>query len=104
MSDSCNQCTNPYRKVRNPKIYALIHRNTIMRFKNRVEAGRLLAKALAKYESDDVVVFALPRGGVVLGNDVANYLHAPLDLLITRKMAIQETKSVQSALLPRKAT
>ena len=57
-----------------------------MRFKNRAEAGKLLAKALARYESDDVVVFALPRGGVVLGNVVANYLHAPLDLLITRKI------------------
>jgi putative phosphoribosyl transferase len=64
-------------------LYAAIH---LMRFKDRAEAGRLLAKALAKYESDDVVVFALPRGGVVLGNAVANSLHAPLDLLITRKI------------------
>ena len=72
--------------ARNPKIYALRHYNLVMRFKNRAEAGRLLAKALGKYESDDVVVFALPRGGVVLGNVVANYLHAPLDLLITRKI------------------
>ena len=60
--------------------------NIVMRFKDRAEAGRPLAKALAKYESEDVVVFALPRGGVVLGNVVANYLHAPLDLLITRKI------------------
>jgi predicted phosphoribosyltransferase len=69
-----------------PKIYALSRCDIFMRFKDRAEAGRLLAKALAKYENEDVVVFALPRGGVVLGNVVANYLHAPLDLLITRKI------------------
>ena len=73
-------------KKKEPKIYALSRCNIVMRFKDRAEAGRLLAKALAKYENEDVVVFALPRGGVVLGNVVANYLHAPLDLLITRKI------------------
>lgn len=74
-------------KKKEPKIYALSRCNIVMRFKDRAEAGRLLAKALAKYENEDVVVFALPRGGVVLGNVVANYLHAPLDLLITRKIS-----------------
>lgn len=73
-------------KSKEPKIYALSRCNIVMRFKDRAEAGRLLAIALARYESDDVVIFALPRGGVVLGNVVANYLHAPLDLLITRKI------------------
>ena len=73
-------------KSKEPKSYALKRYNIAMRFKDRTEAGRLLAKALAKYEHEDVVVFALPRGGVVLGNVVANYLHAPLDLLITRKI------------------
>ena len=58
----------------------------VMRFENRAEAGKLLAKALAKYESLDVVIFALPRGGVVLGYEIARYLHSPLDLLITRKI------------------
>ncbi len=57
-----------------------------MRFKDRSEAGKLLAKSLVKYEHEDAVVFALPRGGVVLGYEIANYLHAPLDLLITRKI------------------
>ena len=57
-----------------------------MRFENRAEAGKLLAKALAKYESLDAVIFALPRGGVVLGYEIARYLHSPLDLLITRKI------------------
>jgi predicted phosphoribosyltransferase len=71
---------------KNPKRYALRRGSIIMRFKDRAEAGRLLAKALAKYEHEDVVVFALPRGGVVLGYEIARYLHSPLDLLITRKI------------------
>jgi putative phosphoribosyl transferase len=57
-----------------------------MFFKDRVEAGRRLAEALAVYEKEDVVVYALPRGGVVLGYEIAKLLHAPLDLLITRKI------------------
>jgi predicted phosphoribosyltransferase len=57
-----------------------------MRFKNRAEAGRQLAAALAKYRGDEIVILALPRGGVVLGYEIAKSLHAPLDLVITRKI------------------
>lgn len=57
-----------------------------MYFKNRTEAGRLLAKELGKYRGKDVVVYALPRGGVVVGVEIARELHAPLDLIITRKI------------------
>lgn len=57
-----------------------------MRFKDRSEAGRRLAEALAKYKEEDTVVFALPRGGVVLGHEIARSLGAPLDLVITRKI------------------
>jgi putative phosphoribosyl transferase len=57
-----------------------------MRFKDRADAGRRLAEALAGYKKEDVVVYALPRGGVVLGYEIADYLHAPLDLVITRKI------------------
>ncbi len=57
-----------------------------MRFENRVEAGRQLAEVLTKYEGRDVVVYALPRGGVVLGFEIAKRLGAPLDLVITRKI------------------
>lgn len=57
-----------------------------MRFKDRSEAGRRLAEALAGYEREEVVVYALPRGGVVLGYEIARTLHAPLDLVITRKI------------------
>jgi putative phosphoribosyl transferase len=57
-----------------------------MRFRDRTDAGRLLADALAAYKDDDVVVYALPRGGVALGVAVAKRLHAPLDLAIPRKV------------------
>jgi putative phosphoribosyl transferase len=58
----------------------------IMRFRDREEAGRRLAEALAGYANKDVVVYALPRGGVVLGYEIARSLHVPLDLVITRKI------------------
>jgi predicted phosphoribosyltransferase len=57
-----------------------------MRFKNRVDAGRILAKKLDKYKHIECVVYALPRGGVPLGVEIARYLHAPLDLVIPRKV------------------
>ena len=55
-------------------------------FKDRSEAGKLLAKALEKYINDKVVVLALPRGGVVVGYEVAKTLKAPLDVVVTRKI------------------
>ncbi len=57
-----------------------------MHFKNRTEAGRLLAQALKQYCDQDVVVYAIPRGGVVVGIEIAHFLRAPLDLVITRKI------------------
>ncbi|MBI2631276.1 phosphoribosyl transferase [Candidatus Nomurabacteria bacterium] len=55
-------------------------------FEDREEAGRLLARRLAEYRSKDAVVYALPRGGVVLGFEVARFINAPLDLIIVRKV------------------
>ena len=57
-----------------------------MRFRDRVDAGKKLASALTKYRGDQTVIFALPRGGVVLGYEIARELAAPLDLVITRKI------------------
>lgn len=57
-----------------------------MRFRNRKEAGRLLAEKLAGYRADKTVIYAVPRGGVVLGVEIARALSAPLDLVITRKI------------------
>src|SRR3990167_9944491 len=56
-------------------------------FKDRAEAGKLLAHALGKYKNKDVIVYALPRGGVITGEEIAEYLGAPLDLIITRKIS-----------------
>lgn len=57
-------------------------------FRDRVEAGKLLADALTflKTKKDDVVVLAIPRGGVLVAKEVADSLGAPLDLVITRKI------------------
>lgn len=58
-----------------------------MYFKDRKEAGQRLAAALAgKYAGEDGVVYALPRGGVVLGVEIARHLGMPLDLVIARKI------------------
>src|SRR3970040_1184740 len=57
-----------------------------MRFRDRADAGEQLAQALKKYQRQDGVVYALPRGGVVLGAIVARALRMPLDLLIPRKI------------------
>lgn len=57
-----------------------------MIFKDRVDAGRRLARALISYKGQDVVVYALPRGGVVLGAEIARVLDAPLDLIVVRKV------------------
>ena len=56
-------------------------------FRNREEAGQLLARALMEYaEREDVVVFGLPRGGVPVAAEVARVLGAPLDVLVVRKL------------------
>lgn len=56
-------------------------------FADRAEAGRLLARRLASHAwAPPVVVLALPRGGVPVALEVARTLHAPLDLLLVRKI------------------
>jgi len=58
-----------------------------MRFVNRTDAGKQLAAKLAEqYQGKDGVVYALPRGGVVLGIEIAGRLRMPLDLIIARKI------------------
>ncbi len=59
-----------------------------MRFADRAEAGRALARALAGRVRGDVVVLGLPRGGVVVAAPVAAALHAPLDVLVVRKLGL----------------
>src|SRR5580700_8763512 len=58
-------------------------------FRDRKEAGRLLAQRLAEYANrDDAIVLALPRGGVPVGFEVARALHAPLDVFLVRKLGV----------------
>jgi putative phosphoribosyl transferase len=58
-------------------------------FRDRTEAGRLLAAKLARYvDRPDVLVLALPRGGVPIGHEVARALHAPMDVFIVRKLGV----------------
>jgi putative phosphoribosyl transferase len=59
------------------------------RFRNRVDAGQRLAEHLSSYaDQDEVIVLALPRGGVPVGYEVAAALNAPLDVFIVRKLGI----------------
>lgn len=59
----------------------------MMPFADRRDAGRVLAQRLSKYAGrSDVIVLALPRGGVPVGYEVATLLGAPLDVLIVRKI------------------
>jgi predicted phosphoribosyltransferase len=60
-----------------------------MQFVNRIEAGRLLAKKLHAYANrSDVIVLALPRGGVPVAYEVARALGAPLDVFLVRKLGV----------------
>jgi predicted phosphoribosyltransferase len=57
--------------------------------KDRAEAGRLLAEKLTVYANrEDVVVLALPRGGVPVAFEIANRLDAPLDVFVVRKLGV----------------
>jgi predicted phosphoribosyltransferase len=57
-------------------------------FKDRSDAGRKLALALAKFKGQQPVILALPRGGVPVATEVAAALHAPLDLVLVRKIGV----------------
>jgi putative phosphoribosyl transferase len=60
-------------------------------FFNRTEAGQFLAENLSSYANrDDVLVLALPRGGVPVAAEVAKRLNAPLDVFVVRKLGLPE--------------
>jgi putative phosphoribosyl transferase len=59
------------------------------RFQDRSEAGRRLAADLARFAGrDDVIVLALPRGGVPVAWEVAKALHVPMDVFVVRKLGL----------------
>lgn len=55
-------------------------------FSDRADAGRKLAARLAQFRTQSPVVIALPRGGVPVAFEVAHVLHAPLDVVVVRKL------------------
>lgn len=55
-------------------------------FLDRYDAGKRLASRLVQYSGSDAVIFAIPRGGVITGFEVARLLGLPLDIVITRKI------------------
>src|SRR5512135_1859152 len=58
-------------------------------FKDRRHAGRVLAQDLSAYEGrSDVILFALPRGGVPVASEVAKALNASLDVFVVRKLGL----------------
>lgn len=61
-----------------------------MVFENRRDAGRRLAALLEEYEGSDALVLAVPRGGVVVGYEIAAMLDLPLDVVVPRKLGAPE--------------
>src|SRR4051812_13575430 len=64
---------------------------TARQYRDRVEAGKVLARQLAPYASRvDTLVLGLARGGVAIGAEVAAYLRAPLDAFIVQRIESPE--------------
>lgn len=59
-----------------------------MTFRDRTEAGHRLASVLSPYRGEDILILALPRGGVPVAAEVASALDAPLDLVLVRKIGV----------------
>jgi putative phosphoribosyl transferase len=60
-----------------------------MIFRDRTDAGRRLAARMSDYLNEpDVLILGLPRGGVIVAFEVADALHAPLDVFVVRKLGV----------------
>ena len=59
-------------------------------FRNRSDAGRILAESLKHYQGSDVLVFAIPRGGIPVAVEVAKKLGSKLDIIVPRKIPIPD--------------
>lgn len=55
-------------------------------FENRIEAGRLLTGYLERFKGDKTVVLGIPRGGVIIANEIAIGLETPMDIVLTHKL------------------
>ncbi|KKS43652.1 MAG: hypothetical protein UV08_C0040G0003 [Parcubacteria group bacterium GW2011_GWA2_42_18] len=60
--------------------------SSMVMFADRKDAGKRLAEKLSKYRGKDAVILALPRGGVVVGYEIARTLNLPLDIVVVRKI------------------
>jgi putative phosphoribosyl transferase len=69
----------------------LARRNARRTFRDRREAGQVLAEELASYRGkDNLLVLGLARGGVPVGWEVASFLRAPLDVFLVRKLGVPQ--------------
>ena len=64
------------------------NRATNLRFRDRHEAGARLAERLRSFAGESPIVLGLPRGGVPIAAQVARALHAPLDIIVVRKLGV----------------
>jgi putative phosphoribosyl transferase len=63
--------------------------NSTPPFRNRADAGQQLASALSHYaRARNLLVLGLPRGGLLVAHEVAHALHAPLDIMVVRKLGV----------------
>ena len=63
-------------------------------FADRVEAGKRLALGLDDFRGEEGIVLAIPRGGVVVGYEIANKLGLPLDVIIPRKIGAPDNEEL----------
>lgn len=74
-------------------------------FRNRADAGRRLAAALRHYAGTrNLLVMALPRGGVPVAYEVARALRAPLDLMLVRKLGVPGQEELTMGAIARGGT
>src|SRR5258708_8435097 len=78
----------------------LARRNGRRTFRDRREAGQVLAEELASYRGkDNVLVLGLARGGVPVAWEVASFLQAPLDVFLGRKLGVPQWQVLAMAAL-----
>ena len=67
----------------------------IVVFQDRSEAGKRLTARMGEYRSrPDLLILGLPRGGVVVAFEIAEALHAPLDVFVVRKLGVPGREEV----------
>ncbi|MBA4450179.1 phosphoribosyl transferase [Cylindrospermopsis raciborskii S07] len=67
----------------------------LMKFHNRIQAGKMLGESLMDYANrENLLVLALPRGGVPVGWEIAKAVNAPLDVCIVRKIGVPGQKEL----------